>query len=336
MFYAMNNYPEVIRTSFASASNDYRLGGHEAPPAILSIYTGTTLGAHLEAIAAGGPLEGYDGGRYGGKEIDYGAPETAPVGGGVEDRNRTAPVPFCGNRFEFRAVGSSQNISPACTAINTTVAEGLSVISDLIEGGLSPRDAVGKVLGDNMAIMFNGDGYDSAWHHEAEFERKLPNLPTTVDALELFHTDKVKALFAKHSVYSADEVDAVATIMYERYALDILIDVDTALDMINQGVLPAAAADLKSYEGTELAGARSTVYAGLAAATAELQKVKDAWPTDATEKEQAIFAKDVAKVVLGTIREAADAAEKLIDGDKYPFPTYHEMLFLHKAHGRAY
>jgi glutamine synthetase len=336
MFHAINNYPEVLRASFGSSTNDYRLGGHEAPPAILSVCTGETLGKHIEGIAAGGPLTGYGGaGQYGGKTIDFGAPETAPVGGSLEDRNRTAPVPFCGNRYEFRAVGSYQNISDPLTAINTSVAEGLSVISDLIEGGMTYQEATAKVYKDNMRILFNGDGYDTAWHHEAEFERGLPNLPTTVDALELFHTDKVKALFSKHNVYSEAEVDAVTNVKYERYALDLLMDVDTTLEMINQGVLPAAAADLKSYDGTNLSGDRATVYEGLAASIAELQKVKDAWPTDGSEKEQAVYAKEVAKVALGVVRESADAAEGLINSDLYPFPTYHEMLFLHKAHGRS-
>jgi glutamine synthetase len=336
LVFACNNYPEVIRTSFASQQNDFRLGGHEAPPAILSVATGVTLGDHLKGIAHDGkPLAGYGGGRYGGKMIDCGAPEIAPVGASLEDRNRTAPVPFCGNRFEFRAVGSSANIGPSMTAINTAVAEGLSVLSGYIEDdGMSVRDAVGKVLKDNENIIFNGDGYSSDWHHEAEHVRKLPNLPSTIDALELFDTPKVADLYSKHKVFSAAEVSAVASIMYERYAIDQQIECDTLLDMINQGVLPAAAEDLNSYNGTALAGDRDTVYAGLAAAVANLQAVRDAWPDD-DEKTAAIYAKDEAAPAIEAVRASADASEKLIASDKYPFPTYTDMLFNHKSHGRS-
>lgn len=337
LVYACNNYPEALRTGFASQQNDFRLGGHEAPPAILSIYTGAILGDHLESIANGGDLAGYaGGGRYGGKEIDCGAPELAPVSAPVEDRNRTAPVPFCGNRFEFRAVGSSMNIGPSMTAVNTTVAEGLSVISDYVErDGMSVRDAVGKVLADNSAVIFNGDGYSAEWYHEAEHVRKLPNLPTTIDALELFDTEKIAELYSKHKVYSGAEVAAVASIMYERYALDQQIECDTMLDMVNQGVLPAAAEDLNVYKGTVLGGNRATVYEGLAASVAALQAARDAWPDDAGEKEQAVYSKEEVVPAMEAVRESADAAEKLIAADKYPFPTYTEMLFNHKTDGRS-
>lgn len=339
LVYACHNYPEVIRTGFASQQNDFRLGGHEAPPAILSMYTGHVLGEHLNAIAEhGGALAGYaGGGRYGGKEIHCGAPELAPIPAPVEDRNRTAPVPFCGNRFEFRAVGSSQNIGPSMTAINTTVAEGLSVISGLVEDdGMSVRDAVGKVLKDNKNIIFNGDCYAEEWHHEAEHVRKLPNLPTTLDALELFDSDKVADLFSKHKVYSKAEVSAVASVMYERYALDQQIECDTLLGMVNQSVLPAAAEDLNTYMGTELGGDRATVYNGLAASTAALQAVRDGWDSEASEKEQAVYSKDVVVPAMGAVRESADAAEQLIAAGKYPFPTYTDLLFDHKAHGRSF
>jgi len=334
LIHGVHQYPALIRTAVASHGNDFRLGGHEAPPAIFSIATGVELEAHLRAIIGGGELDGYGGIRYGGKMIDAGAPELAPIGASLEDRNRTAPIPFCGNRFELRAVGSNQNISMSCTVMNTIAAEGCAAISALIDDGASPRDAVAQILEQNMNIVFNGDGYSSEWHEAAVSERGLPNYQTTIDAFDAFTDDKNVDVFSKHGVYGKDEVFAVASIGYERYALDMQIEAETMLMMVNQGVLPAAAADLKAYDGTNLAGSRAAVYGGLADATAALQAVVDAIP-DADEKTMANYALDVVKPAMDATRAAQDASELLIDSAKYPFPTYHEMLFAHHMDGRV-
>lgn len=333
--YGVGKYPEAFRAGVGGTGNDHRLGAQEAPPAIFSLYTGVKLGAHLQSVADGAPLEGYSGGRYGDTHIDTGARATGVVGGGTEDRNRTAPLPFCGNRFEFRAVGSDVNVSLPLTVMNTAVAEGCSVISDAIESGKSIRDAVGDVLADNMKVVFNGDGYSPEWHQEAEFERGLPNLPTTVDALQVFNSDKNKDLFSRHGVFSNMELDAVTSVMFERYALDIEIEADVMIDMINQGVLPAAAQDLKSYDGTGLAGPRPKVYAELAKSITELQDLRDKWPME-DEQGAAVYARDVIKPAMAAVREVHDTAERLIDSKLYPFPTYHEMLHVHHEEASDY
>lgn len=326
--YGVGKYPEIFRAGVGGSGNDFRLGAQEAPPAIFSLYTGVKLGAHLEAVAAGGPLDGYEAGRYGSHDIDTGARATGSFGGATEDRNRTAPLPFCGNRFEFRAVGSDVNISLPMTVMNTAVAEGCAYMSDQIESGKSVQEVVSATLADNMKVIFNGDGYSSEWHEEAEFERGLPNLKTTVDALHHLNSDKNKELFSKHKVFSEEELAAVTSVMFERYALDYEIEADTMLDMINQGVLPAAAQDLKSYDSTGLAGERPAAYKALADATADLKAKRDSWPMD-SEVEAAEYAKDVIKPTMEKVREAHDIAEKLIDSKLYPFPTYHEMLHVH-------
>jgi glutamine synthetase len=262
-----------------------------------------------------------------------GAPELAPLGAALEDRNRTAPIPFCGNRFELRAVGSNANVAFSMTMLNTIVAEGLSQISAKVDAGTSVRDAVGEILNDSMPAMFNGDGYDTAWHHEAEFDRGLLNLPTTVDALKHFNSEKNYELFEKHQVFSKGEVEAVTSIMYERYYLDCEIEAKTMLNMLNQGILPACAADLTAYDGTGLAGSRAEVYSEVAAETAALAAVVDAWPQD-DEATAAQYAKDTVKPAMDAARAAQDAAELLIDSDKYPYPTYFDMLFPHHSDGR--
>jgi glutamine synthetase len=137
--YAVNQHGDAIRCSIATAGNDHRLGAQEAPPAIISLYTGSGMEEHLAAVKGGGELAGYS---DAGTPVSYGSNAVQTVSGGGEDRNRTAPMPFCGNRFEFRAVGSSQNIAFPLAVLNTAVADGCAAISDKIEAGKSPRDAV--------------------------------------------------------------------------------------------------------------------------------------------------------------------------------------------------
>lgn len=216
LMHAFHKYPEALRAAVATAGNDHRLGADEAPPAIFSVFLGHTLGAHMENIVKGGPLEGYTGGRYGDRIIDSRTKALGPIAGSREDRNRTAPIPFCGNRFEFRAVGSEQNISLPMTVLNTAVADGCSAISDLVESGVPVDDAVRTVIKDNMNIVFNGNGYSKEWHQEAEFERGLPNLKDTPTAWNEFTSDKTKSLFAKHNVFSDEEVEALRRINLQR------------------------------------------------------------------------------------------------------------------------
>merc|ERR1712060_290560 len=135
---------------------------------------------------------------------------------GVEDRNRTAPFPFCGNRFEFRAVGSSQNCSFPIAMCNTIMASGMSALSDLIEGGMSHRDAVAKMFKDNRHVIFTGNGYSSEWPVEAA-KRGLPNLNTTPLAVAALNTEKAKKLFSSMGIFSAEECDAKAEVMFETY-----------------------------------------------------------------------------------------------------------------------
>lgn len=328
MMHSVGNYPELYRCAVSGAGNDHRLGAQEAPPAIFSIYTGPKLWEHCESVIAGGPLAGYKGGRYGDKLIDTGARATGVVGGSLEDRNRTAPLPFCGNRYEFRAVGSNDNISFAMAVMNTTVAEGCSAISEKIEAGASPRDAVAAVINANKASVFNGNGYSTEWHREAVEERGLPNLKTTCEALGVLNSDKNRALFEKHNVLTGAELEAHTEIRYDRYVVDIGIEAETIMRMVNQSILPACAQDLARYNSSGLDGGRKVAYKALADVTAALEAVIGAWPNDDIVTE-ANYAANEVKSAMAAVRAAHDAAEVLIASDIYPFPTYDEMLFQH-------
>mmetsp|Transcript_31421 Transcript_31421/g.82408 ORF Transcript_31421/g.82408 Transcript_31421/m.82408 type:complete len:720 (-) Transcript_31421:72-2231(-) len=329
LMHAFAKYPEAIRASVATSGNDHRLGADEAPPAIFSVSLGAELGKHFESVANGGVLEGYDGGRYGAKMIESGSKAIGPIGGSREDRNRTAPIPFCGNRFEFRAVGSNQNISLPMTVLNTAVADGCAALSDAIESGASLEEAVQTMVRDNMNVVFNGDGYSEEWHKEAEFERGLPNLKDTFAAWNVFDSDKNKELFSKHNVYTGDEVVSLQNINLQRYSDDVEIEADVMLEMINTAVLPAAAEDLNGYEGTGLAGNRSEIYGQLAEAAANLQAARDVWPTG-DEAAAAEHASATIKPLMATTRTAHDAAERLIEKALYPYPTYYDMLHPHQ------
>lgn len=332
--HGVHKYGDALRASVATSGNDHRLGAQEAPPAIMSLYTGNKLGAHLAAAANGGDLSGYKARRYGDVEINTGARCTPTVGGGTEDRNRTAPLPFCGNRFEFRAVGSGQNISVPVMLLNTITAAGCAAISDLIESGKSVKEAVSTILKDAEPAIFNGNGYSAEWHKEAEEVRKLPNLKTAADAWVAFKSEKNKALFAKFGVLTDKEVDALATIQLEKYTQDLEVEAGCVIDMLNQGVIPAAATDLKTFDGanpllTKLAGDRGETYGALVTEVANLKTVLQAVPQGNADA-AAAYAKDIIKPAMAAARAAHDKAEKLIRKDLYPYPTYYDMLFPHQ------
>jgi glutamine synthetase len=325
---AVNRHGDLIRCSVASAGNDHRLGAQEAPPAIISLYTGVAMEAHIKSIIGGGDLEGYGNET---KMVAAGARAVPDIEAGTEDRNRTAPFPFCGNRFEFRAVGSQQNIAFPLAVLHSAVAESLGEMADCIEGGMSQKEATAKLFAENERIIFNGNGYDEAWHHEAEHDRGLPNLRNTVDAFEIFANDKAKDLFSKANVYTPAEVDARQEISLEAYTNTITLESSCMIEMIETGILPACAADLNAYGNSGLEGDRPTLYKDVAAKTKDLADALDALPTegDAVVHAQARYCADVVKPAMEALRLAADEAELVIAADKYPYPKYREMLYDH-------
>merc|ERR550514_967292 len=211
--YGLAQHNELVRCAVAHAGNDHRLGAQEAPPAIISLYPGTGFEAHVDKIIAGGPLLGYKAEKA---TADPKATAAMPAPCGVEDRNRTAPFPFCGNRFEFRAVGSSQNCSFPIAIVNTVMASGMATLASLIEGGMSHRDAVAQMYKDNKSVIFTGNGYSAEWPVEAA-KRGLPNLNTTPMATAVFNSDKAKKVFKDMGVFTDEECDARQEVMYENY-----------------------------------------------------------------------------------------------------------------------
>merc|ERR1711982_152858 len=251
---------EMLRCSVAHAGNDHRLGAQEAPPAIISLYPGTGFEAHVDAVIAGGSLSEFKAEK---KKQSTGCKASMDVESNVEDRNRTAPFPFCGNRYEFRAAGSSQNCSFPVMICNTIMAAGMAELSKKIEGGMKARDAVAEMYKANRNVIFTGNGYDAKWPEEAQ-KRGLSNLNTTPKAIKTWSKDKNVKTFETLGVFSPEETEARAEVMYEAYNTTLSVEAKTMVQMVQTGILPACAKDLANYkESPALAGHRAKIYSAI-------------------------------------------------------------------------
>eukprot|EP00750_Incisomonas_marina_P032832 INCI9373.1.p1 GENE.INCI9373.1~~INCI9373.1.p1 ORF type:complete len:723 (-),score=107.48 INCI9373.1:340-2367(-) len=312
---------DVMRVGVATSGNDHRLGAQEAPPAIISLYTGDIMERHIDSILEGGPLAG-----YGAEEtsIDFGTTSIPAVTARLEDRNRTAPFPFCGNRFEFRAVGSSQAIGFPLALLNTAFAQSLNILAEQIEGGLSARDAVAETFRAHKPAIFNGNGYSAEWQEEAA-RRGLPNLRTSPDAYDTFASAKNIELFASQKVMTEAEVHARKEVLEEKYAADIELEATCLLRMVETGILPACAKDMANYAAAPaLAGDRSEIYASIAARAKALRKVHAGI---ASAEQQARYCVENVVPCMQELREVCDRAEEYMEAKLRPFPSYEQILF---------
>jgi glutamine synthetase len=313
-------YGDTMRVGVATAGNDHRLGAQEAPPAIMSLYTGDLMMAHIESIISGGDLPGYGAAQT---DISFGTTGIPPVTANLEDRNRTAPFPFCGNRFEFRAVGSNQNIAFPLAILNTAYADSLCELADIVEGGKSARDAVAEIFNAHKAVIFNGNGYADEWQTEAA-ERGLANLRTSPDAYDTFNSEKNLKLFSKHGVMTEEETHARREILEEKYTADVEMEAVCLSKMVETGIIPALAKDLAQLEGTGLGNNRKELYQKVdiqsAALTAAIKGIEAAdSPTH--------YCAQVVLPAMANLREACDAVEVVMDDCVNPFPTYEALLF---------
>jgi glutamine synthetase len=330
----VNEHADLLRASIADAGQDHRLGANEAPPAIMSIFLGSQLEDVVEQLAKGAASTSKKGGS-----MQLGATSLPELPKDATDRNRTSPFAFTGNKFEFRAVGSSAPIYWPQTVLNTAVADSLSGIADQLEK-LKPGDFNGltailsKIVGANKQVLFEGNGYSEEWHAEAA-KRGLPNHPTTVDALPALTTAKAKKLFSSFGVLSERELASRVEINWERYVKVSNIEANCALDMARTLVLPAAA----SYLG-RLAAAGSSkgitsvakTVAGLADELVDaidaLEKAQHAAHKAGTVQKEARVFVDKVIPAQNALREVADQLEAVVADDLWPLPKYRELLFL--------
>jgi len=322
--YGLKTYNELVRVSVAHAGNDHRLGAQEAPPAIISLYPGTGFEAHVDNIMKGGDLLDYKPNK---QKASPNCNAAEAIETNVEDRNRTAPFPFCGNRFEFRAVGSSQNCALPTAVCNTIWACGAAFVSAQLEKGSSLRDAVASTFKECREVIFTGNGYSAEWPTEAK-KRGLPNLHTTPLAIDAFTEPKNQEALASMQVLSKDESSALAETMYENYISTLSIEVETMINMVHTGFTPAFARDLAVYKDVpELAGDRKKLYSQV---QVEANKLKTTFEAMAgTLQEEAAYLCNTVKPQMDVLRKCVDDAEKFMEKTNYPYPTYDELLYAH-------
>ena len=339
---AVDEYRDLLRISVASAGNDLRLGATEAPPAIISLYLGEELDGVLKAIESGEKYCAKDSGM-----LNTGVFALPPIPKDSSDRNRTSPFAFTGDKFEFRMVGSSANISCPNFILNTAVADVLKEFADELEAATDKSaaitDIIRRTVKEHKRVIFSGNNYSEEWREEAK-KRGLTELKTTVDALPKYLDEKNVALFKRHGVLSESEIRSRTEILLENYASVIHIESLTAIDMLNEEIIPSIIeyqsfllnelnakkafgkilpCKLEESVLTKLAFISDELYAGLNDLTsfaAEYEKI-------CGNLEKARFAEKKLVPAAARVRKAADEAE-LLTGKKFrPFPDYADILY---------
>jgi glutamine synthetase len=330
---AIDVHAAILRASIADAGQDHRLGANEAPPAIMSIFLGSQLEdvvAQLEQGAASASKQGGD--------VELGVTSLPTLAKDATDRNRTSPFAFTGNKFEFRAVGSSAPIYWPQTVLNTAVADSLSDLADELEK-LAPGDFDGLtsilsgIVRQHKRVLFEGNGYAEEWHAEAA-RRGLPNNRTTVDALPALATPEAKAVFSKFGVLSERELEARVDIFWEKYVKVQNIEANTALDIARTMILPATAAYLGQLASAGYSRGVKTVADKVASLADSLVDAintlehaqHDAHGAASVQAEARAFV-DVVIPAQNALRGVADELETLISDELWPMPKYRELLF---------
>ncbi len=338
---AVDDYQDLLRISVATAGNDHRLGGSEAPPAIMSMFLGDELTEVLEAIE--------NDAAYGGRDrvqMKIGVHVLPRFPKDSTDRNRTSPFAFTGNKFEFRSPGSSLSMAKPNIVINTAVAESLRKFADVLEGADDFTGALHDLIRDTIKahkrILFNGNGYDESWRIEAE-RRGLMNLKTTPDALSHLLDKKNVELFETHGVFSAAELRSRYEILLQNYVKVIHIEAETLLDMVNRDILPAVSAfSAKLCRNAEAKTAVTGVACGYEKARCrEISRLTDEiYAVSSTlgeaihhagagedSLERAMRYKNDVVGAMGALRAACDAAEAMTPKAEWPYPSYTDILF---------
>ncbi|MDR1050292.1 MAG: glutamine synthetase III [Deltaproteobacteria bacterium] len=341
---AVHKYGVPLRIGVTGAGNDHRLGANEAPPAILSVFLGEQLTDVITAYIEGkGDAESWKGGA-----MTPGVSALAPVSRDITDRNRTSPFAFTGNKFEFRAVGSSQSIAPANISLNAAVACALDDIAGELEkvGGSDPvkaaRKVLTKVFAEHLPVIFNGNNYSAEWEADAA-RRGLPNHKDSVEALTHYSSPEVKDVFTRHGILTERELEARQEILLENYIRVVHVEVKLVQSMGRSTVLPVALKALSEAGElsvlTEKIGAEglnpakeqykrlyehSSKLAGLLdtldAAHLKLDSLSELLP-------RAAGARDELLPLLLQIRAEVDALELLVNDNDWPLPKYGEMLW---------
>jgi len=332
---AVDTYAGVLRASVASAANDHRLGSHEAPPAIISIFLGDQLTDVIEQIEKGGAKSSKQGGT-----IEIGVDSLPTLPRDATDRNRTSPFAFTGAKFEFRAVGSGMSCSGPNIVLNTIVADALDEICTKLEADAKAKkdfnESLQKVLQEiikkHKRVLYNGDNYTQQWLAEAK-KRGLPNLITTPEALSVLKQESTIKLFEKHGVLSKRELNSRYEVYTETYEATIKYEASCAIHLAKTMIIPAClgyqeelSQTIKSVEGVSKSNTTRATRDLLKNVCQKTDKVLAA----IQKLESVVEGKSTVKTVaaMEELREVVDALEGLVSAEKWPLPSYTEMLFV--------
>ncbi len=340
---ALHKHAGFLRASVATASNDLRLGAHEAPPAVMSLFLGDQLTDVLEQFRVG-QVKGAKKKRM----MNVGVDTLPPLPADPGDRNRTSPFAFVGNRFEFRALGSASSAAGVLVVLNAMMAESLDFAATFLEKrvagdpsrlGQAVRELIEEVMEEHSAVIFNGDGYSEIWQREAE-RRGLPAYPATPDALPRFTDSEVVSMCERYGIFSRQELKARQDIYLELYVKTVRTEVNLALRMARTQIYPAVSRYQKelsdSARNTQELGLKpefsvlKEISAGLVnldKAIRSLEKLRDAAPKKSVQ-EEARYCQMKMLPSMQALREVVDGLEMIVADDLWPLPSYQEMLFM--------
>ncbi len=348
---AVHKYANVLRASIANVGNEHRLGANEAPPAIISIFTGTNIAKILTDFKS--EVDHLVAGHESATTLNLNVSKVSEIQLDTTDRNRTSPFPFTGNKFEFRAVGSSANVSSPMTVLNLMVATQLinfkKEVDTLISSGDSKEIAIAKVLrsylNESEAIIFNGDNYSEEWVVEAE-HRGLPNIKTTPEALAELLSNEAKELFVENHIFTERELDARYNIYIEEYIKKIEIESLLVEELANTHIVPAVI----GYQNQLISNAQGLIAIGLSGESevmkSTISKISEHLQGAMSKVREMAEARHHAhdshshsetafdfclkvKPLCDAIRSHVDALEQIVDDKSWPLPKYREMLFMH-------
>ena len=339
---AVDTHADLLRESAADVGNDQRLGGNEAPPAVISVFLGEQLGDVLDQLISTGTATHSKKGSI----LETGVKTLPDFMKDATDRNRTSPFAFTGNKFEFRMVGSRDSISECNVVLNTIAAEAFKEACDRLERAedfdMAVHDLIKEYAIDHQRIVFNGNGYAPEWAEEAE-RRGLPNLPSMVDAIPALTTEKAVNLFEEFHVFTRAELESRAEIQYEIYAKAINIEAKTMIDIATKQIIPAVI-----HYTTVLADSINAVKAAgvtevsvqtelLKKCSALLKETNEAMHTlsalvvkipEVTEgRDRAVYCREQIVKAMEALRKPVDELEMLVDKSMWPMPSYGDLIF---------
>jgi glutamine synthetase len=334
---AVDNHQQLLRASVANAGQDHRLGANEAPPAIISVFLGAELEKIFDSIESGSG-DGATPQSY--LELGASVLPSLPMHGG--DRNRTSPFAFTGNKFEFRALGSSMSLALPNTVLNTIVAEAVDQLTDAVESAKSDGKALeGAVLGvvkdvysAHKRIVFSGDNYSEEWHAEAE-QRGLANLRQSPDALPWLVEPSTVEVFSRYEVLSERELESRYEVFVEQYVTTTNIEGETAASIARTMLLPAAVQWLATLGGAGSSAGVGKLHAEISGLVDEfvdalfaLETANRDHPEEGDNLEEAKYVQTTVLPAMQAVRDVADKLERIVPDDLWPLPKYSEILFV--------